>query len=176
MKIFILEERIADISLLTIDRPSPDPAGKIQVISATKPQGGSAGATSAHRQANIRQTCAAYRATVFQEVQEDSCVMAVSLLLLLTSHLISRRRGRECQETWLLPLAPCDRSSPFSVSLRPLTKTEKQFLPWTLSALLMIVATVRLSLQDIREASLFCGGVPRWAICPFHRQTEILRC
>lgn len=39
----------------------------------------------AHRQANILQTWAFYRATVLQEVQEDSCVIAVSLLLLLTA-------------------------------------------------------------------------------------------
>lgn len=40
-----------------IDRPSPGPAGKIQMISPTKPQGGSAGATPAYRQAKILQTC-----------------------------------------------------------------------------------------------------------------------
>lgn len=111
-----------DISLLIKD--SPDPAGKIQLISPTKPQGGSAGATPGIQQANILQTGAACRATVFQEVQEDSCVMAVSLLLLLTSHQMPQRRNRECQETWLLPLGPSDRSSPFSVSPPPLRKIQ----------------------------------------------------
>lgn len=69
MKILISDSREENCRhFSSYDRRSSDPVGKIQMVSSTKPQGDSAGATPAHRQASILQTWAAYRATVFQEV------------------------------------------------------------------------------------------------------------
>lgn len=54
-----------------IDKPSPDSAEKIQVISPTKAQGGSAGATPGTQASQYPTGMGCLQSTVLQEMQED---------------------------------------------------------------------------------------------------------